>query len=1332
MTLPDSPHSLTPIPAWLTQPIESAIQPPVATRIQELPYHALGWQNFERLCLRLAQQDSAVSGCRLYGEQGDSQAGIDLYACEFGGEKYVVYQCKRVADFGPAKIKAAVDKFLEADGFTGLDQISTFVLCTMESLRGQQRDDMFREQEKVLRTRNIHLERWDADELDRRLKVLPDLVEDFFGRPWAEAFCSVATAQALGNPPSTPAFLSLAAFHEQQRRRDRFGFTIPYTRDGWDNGTSDAQQALRELVSSDALVALLTAPGGFGKTRLIVELGLWAENALKTKVMVVDPDVKDFVGHSRELPIDKEPLLILVDNAERIDLPALLNELLKSAAYDRIKVLALSRQTYEQELRRKLSPYHVMSSTFNPLPKLTFKESASIVNSQGYHGDDAESYFYTFSSGISLFLVLAIDNLKKGTGFSRLTTTHTPLDEYIDDQVQQMRDAGLDFQMARDVLKGVAWMRRIKSETPTSPEALANLTQHPVSKVRSVLQEGVRVGLLHNPRSGYQFAFDLAAERYLLLNVTPEEALNWLKFFNPLTSGEEGEQYAHLLTSTVSVILSSHSTGGKEYERPNALDELGQDFTRQISGLDPHQRFRFVKNVLAPMLPLDSRLALDWAGRLIRDYRPGEPIDPILGELGDPTYQLIRAILEELKRLLRVADFQSQTLSLLIQAGNRGGMPIQREVIALLKSAAKPNPFINDPLGGIEGIIEAATHWLKADIPWLVSAGLEILQTIAVIGYSDLVGDPDERLVVHSRKASLPLSWVNYQELYRQAQDLWKQLPETVVSDHAETIAKHLTEIIQQPEFRSSAVGSPEEAAFTHWVAICQELLPKLGVVHGRHLRKTASMMHRFDSGKIKEGAGDLVTLYDALAGAPAMRLIADPPTWLDYTKRDSSGHEEAEKQAREECLALTRQVITTTAPQQFSALVEAFLQADDRPNLSPCFFYLLQLQPEYAVEVYDALLKHTQWREKLLPLLRLFHHSAPEFVGQTLDTILSEDSEKEITLVLSYAIERHPDITQQQAEIARFANHRFSAVRATMAEWLCSDHALMEFAVRAVANAHSIDLEVGRGLLKGLNHLAYSKGVMPDLTQAFLEQTTHLPLKELGASGSELRKIMGPLAQSQPRWLMMHLEQRTNAYSEYVYGEAELFRQMFEEISSDPVVLTWMLERAWSWQQEDGWTLTEATAKYVFQKIALTDEALATQFLRDRIAESQQVPDLYDILSWIFQLPFGSMQDEIADMAILRAATLGATSEEWERLKGRVSSSVTNGRQFKSGPGPFPGDELLQRLAQKHLEAAEEKSMRGDLAANALENFWKELLDEVELAIKRTISEERFRYEME
>ena len=40
------------IPSWLETPPVSKIDPPVDTRLQELPLEKHKWEDFERLCLR--------------------------------------------------------------------------------------------------------------------------------------------------------------------------------------------------------------------------------------------------------------------------------------------------------------------------------------------------------------------------------------------------------------------------------------------------------------------------------------------------------------------------------------------------------------------------------------------------------------------------------------------------------------------------------------------------------------------------------------------------------------------------------------------------------------------------------------------------------------------------------------------------------------------------------------------------------------------------------------------------------------------------------------------------------------------------------------------------------------------------------------------------------------------------------------------------------------------------------------------------------------------------------------------------------------------------------
>lgn len=186
--------NVQPIPTWLHTPPTSRVLPPVLTRKHDLPFGELAWEDFERLCLRLVRCEADVEHCQLYGVRGDEQGGIDIFARTVASSKYQVYQCKREADFGPAKIESAVEKFL---GGSWKDKSDRFVLCTKESLRNKQRADAFEKQRELLKLHGITLVPWDSDQLSLQLKDHQDLVDDFFGREWLRSFCGEEAADRL-------------------------------------------------------------------------------------------------------------------------------------------------------------------------------------------------------------------------------------------------------------------------------------------------------------------------------------------------------------------------------------------------------------------------------------------------------------------------------------------------------------------------------------------------------------------------------------------------------------------------------------------------------------------------------------------------------------------------------------------------------------------------------------------------------------------------------------------------------------------------------------------------------------------------------------------------------------------------------------------------------------------------------------------------------------------------------------------------------------------------------------------------------------------------------
>lgn len=189
------------LPDWLlAKPAATGIAAASVTREQQLPIDSLSWENFERLCLHLARKDSAVTNCRIYGEQGNNQQGIDLYGIPFSSNRYRVYQCKRVKRFNPSDITLAITKFIKGEWSK---RTETFVLCTTLNLRSPAQADSIEKQRKRLKKLNINLAIWDKHELEIQLKQHADIVEDFFGPIWRASFCGINDSQDSSKPAQT-------------------------------------------------------------------------------------------------------------------------------------------------------------------------------------------------------------------------------------------------------------------------------------------------------------------------------------------------------------------------------------------------------------------------------------------------------------------------------------------------------------------------------------------------------------------------------------------------------------------------------------------------------------------------------------------------------------------------------------------------------------------------------------------------------------------------------------------------------------------------------------------------------------------------------------------------------------------------------------------------------------------------------------------------------------------------------------------------------------------------------------------------------------------------
>ncbi len=180
------PEELKPLDATLLAPPSAGVDPPTVTGVQTLPFQALTWTNFERLCLALARLDGDPEHAQRYGVAGQAQQGIDIYA-RMRDQTYRVYQCKRYESVTPTVIEAAVDQFLNG---SWVERASSLVLCFSKPTDRTEIAERIETDVARVGEHGVALEIWDADELSRRLKTEPLIVLDFFGRPWVEPFCT--------------------------------------------------------------------------------------------------------------------------------------------------------------------------------------------------------------------------------------------------------------------------------------------------------------------------------------------------------------------------------------------------------------------------------------------------------------------------------------------------------------------------------------------------------------------------------------------------------------------------------------------------------------------------------------------------------------------------------------------------------------------------------------------------------------------------------------------------------------------------------------------------------------------------------------------------------------------------------------------------------------------------------------------------------------------------------------------------------------------------------------------------------------------------------------
>ena len=214
---PGQASGWSPVPSWLLVPPTARDLPaPIQTRPHVLPVARLAWEDLERLCLRILELDSetvhvstpdqpsvtTMPFAGMYGRRGQAQFGIDVYARDrlVLGEtpptrRYVCLQARRVESMTRAGLRNSVEDFLKG---RWADVSRRFIYATSTCTTSTAVLEEIENLSALLAQQGIEFVVWEQETISKRLKSLPKLVDDFFGRHWAEAFCGETAAKALG------------------------------------------------------------------------------------------------------------------------------------------------------------------------------------------------------------------------------------------------------------------------------------------------------------------------------------------------------------------------------------------------------------------------------------------------------------------------------------------------------------------------------------------------------------------------------------------------------------------------------------------------------------------------------------------------------------------------------------------------------------------------------------------------------------------------------------------------------------------------------------------------------------------------------------------------------------------------------------------------------------------------------------------------------------------------------------------------------------------------------------------------------------------------------
>lgn len=638
---------------------------------QPFPVDGMDPASFERLIADLVQARHPDARVHRAGGTGHKQDGIDV-AAEWDDGRRHTFQCKRVSEFGPAKIEKAV-----AADTTKAEQ-KFLVLSRVAS-----------PQARTALAKHPNWELWDSDDISRMLRQLPQ--EEL--RRLVRIYFVGQEVQLLGTTRESP-WQKADEFFAPFARADGL-FTHAWQLVGRESLISGI---LARLDDGRTGVVVVTGAGGSGKSRLLKEVLAQfgaSHSDVTVRVALATPEI---TPASLEDLRQGRQLLVVDDAHDRDDLAVLFSY---AATFpERVKLLIVTRPYGFEHLKAQAATFSFAGQGFarfdvEPLSKEETESLAEqVLRSRGAPVEYAP-LLAEFTRDCPLATVIGAQVVAESKVHPLLAqgeeVFRTALYARFEDVIAGQLDAHEDPARIRKVMAFVALNQPIAEQDSNLLAAMEVVDGIKVHDSLRILNLLIKAGILFRRGSRYRLAPDVLGDFLIEKHFEgPGGRSNGLAeaYFDALPEG-----YIQNLILNMGRVDWRRS--GQSAESP-LLDGIFAKLKAQHEYADPH-----IKAVTA-VAYYQPRRALEFAERLIPEGKFNDQLAdiPKYAAFSDPF--LMRSL---------------ECLWALARTDSRDTNPHSGHPVRILTDLA--NPQMNKPLSVNETVLDFCIELARDDVSWV-------------------------------------------------------------------------------------------------------------------------------------------------------------------------------------------------------------------------------------------------------------------------------------------------------------------------------------------------------------------------------------------------------------------------------------------------------------------------------------------------------------------------------------------------------------------------------------------------------------------------------------